>query len=513
MAAFLVGLTAFSIWFRTRAADASFWMDEGLSVGIASYPILDIPGRLRLDGSPPLYYMALAAWMGWIGRTEAQTHAFSLLAATLTIPVGFMIGRALFNVRTGVAAASLFASSAFLSVYSQETRMYTLLALFSLTTCAAFLLAFVAGRRRWVAVFAVSLAAMLYTHGWGIFFTIGCLAAFAFLLAVGGSDRRRLLVDGLVGFGAAAVLFAPWLPTLLHQSANTAAPWALAPGWGVPLQLAALLGGQRIALLLLLASALGAVRLFTRSDAGLPPATAAGALDAGAARRALAVLLVVFGVTVAVGWAVSQFNPAWALRYLAVVVGPLLLAFAVAIARSGWIGILGLSIAVVASFSSMFNTEVKLKSNVRNIATELGSKLEPGTLVIVGQPEQVPLAWYYLPAGMRFADPMGETKDPRMLDWTNVVDRMRAADPQDTWERLSRSVPPGGQVLLLRPLTVGVRNWSAPWTFEVRRRSAQWSGLLASDPRFRREAVSPGFYIPASTVADSAVLYRRTPGR
>ena len=36
--------------------------------------------------------------------------------------------------------------------------------------------------------------------------------------------------------------------------------------------------------------------------------------------------------------------------------------------------------------------------------------LHPGDLVVVGQPEQVPLAWYYLPAGLRFADTTGASR-------------------------------------------------------------------------------------------------------
>ena len=37
------------------------------------------------------------------------------------------------------------------------------------------------------------------------------------------------------------------------------------------------------------------------------------------------------------------------------------------------------------------------KSDMRDVAGEMAPRLHPGDLVIVGQPEQVPLAWYYLP--------------------------------------------------------------------------------------------------------------------
>ncbi|MDQ6911086.1 MAG: hypothetical protein M3Z84_09955, partial [Actinomycetota bacterium] len=35
------------------------WLDEALSVNIASLPLGDIPGALRHDGAPPLYYLLL----------------------------------------------------------------------------------------------------------------------------------------------------------------------------------------------------------------------------------------------------------------------------------------------------------------------------------------------------------------------------------------------------------------------------------------------------------------------
>ena len=49
---------------RTAELGIGFWIDEGLSVGIADRPLTDIPAALRKDGSPPLYYMLLHFWLG-----------------------------------------------------------------------------------------------------------------------------------------------------------------------------------------------------------------------------------------------------------------------------------------------------------------------------------------------------------------------------------------------------------------------------------------------------------------
>jgi uncharacterized membrane protein len=85
----LTGLVGVSALIRTRAIDAGYWIDEGLSVGIADRPAGDIPGTLRQDGSPPLYYLLLHGWMRVFGRGETATHLLSLVIALTTIPLAY----------------------------------------------------------------------------------------------------------------------------------------------------------------------------------------------------------------------------------------------------------------------------------------------------------------------------------------------------------------------------------------------------------------------------------------
>ena len=48
-AAIVFVLVAVSLFLRTNSLGESLWMDEGLSIGIASQPLFDIPGVLRVD--------------------------------------------------------------------------------------------------------------------------------------------------------------------------------------------------------------------------------------------------------------------------------------------------------------------------------------------------------------------------------------------------------------------------------------------------------------------------------
>src|SRR5881392_868082 len=187
----LAALVALSLVLRTGQMHVHFWIDEGLSVGISRHAIADIPGVLRLDGSPPLYYWLLHWWMDVFGRSEAQTHAFSLICALLTIPAAWWAGRSLFDARTGWALAGLTAINPFLTSYAQETRMYALVILLGTLCTACFLHAYVFGRRAYRIPFGVLLAALLYTHNWAFFYG---LALVLVLIAVARvtPDRRPL---------------------------------------------------------------------------------------------------------------------------------------------------------------------------------------------------------------------------------------------------------------------------------------------------------------------------------
>src|SRR5215469_1614460 len=83
----IVIFSALSLFLRTRYLSGQFWMDEGLSVGISSHSLSSIPGVLRHDGSPPLYYLMLHVWMSVFGSSETSTHTLSLIFGLLCIPV------------------------------------------------------------------------------------------------------------------------------------------------------------------------------------------------------------------------------------------------------------------------------------------------------------------------------------------------------------------------------------------------------------------------------------------
>jgi uncharacterized membrane protein len=110
----------------------SLWYDEGNSARIAERSVQLIVEGAAGDIHPPLYYLLLKAWRAIFGSGEAGLRAFSAVCGVLTVLFAYLIGRDLFGRRIGLTAAFLLAVAPFAVYYSQEARMYALLAL-----CAA----------------------------------------------------------------------------------------------------------------------------------------------------------------------------------------------------------------------------------------------------------------------------------------------------------------------------------------------------------------------------------------
>ena len=496
VAAIVGVLLLLSLYMRTRALGASLWMDEGLSIGIASQPFFDIPGILRQDGSPPLYYLALSLWMDVFGNGPAETQGLSVAFSLLAIPGGLWAGWSLFGRRAGLICAALGAFNPFLTIYAQETRMYSLMVVLSLLTCAAFLHVYVYRHRRYLPVFVVLLAAMLYTHGWGIFVGAGTLLAAAVPL-LSTDDRRGLLKDLGIGFGAAGVLYLPWLPTLLYQTAHTGAPWLSSPRFGAPVQISkALLGGGTVTVAILLAGGSGVAAVLGRRSEDRERTAVLTALAVGVA-------------TLAIAWFFSQVSPAWTTRYLGVALGPIFLLASLGLARAGNLGLVAL-VVILAIWAIPKTENLQNKSNISDLAAAVEDRLQPGDLVVTLQPEQHPLVHYHLPGGLQEATQLGPVRTEGVMDWRDAEEKLEAATPEKNLKPLLDSLPRSRRVLLVHPVTSDIRSWDAPWTRLVRRRSAQWGQAMELDRRFTREAAVPAFYRRARRIGVRGVLYRKT---
>ncbi|MEA2156397.1 MAG: mannosyltransferase [Solirubrobacteraceae bacterium] len=495
----LLGVTALTVLaavLRQRALGAPFWIDEGLSVGIASHPLAEIPGLLRLDGSPPLYYVLLHLWIAVAGDSERSTHALSVACAVLAVPTAAWAVLPVFGARAALAAAALVALSPFVGFYADEGRMYALVFLLATLATGALLRMLVLRRRRWAIGSAVLLAALLYTHAWGAFYAAAAGLA-AVVLLVFAADRRSLFTDLAIAFGGAALLFAPWVPTALEQSRHTGAPWSHAPSpHSLTRALTRMLSGIRPEWVLLVAGGAGALLLVWRGSAGQ--------------RRAIPALIAVAAGTLLLGYLAStQITPAWSFRYFLVALAPLMLAIAAGLARLGPVGLAVVAVVGLAMWNGKpAARQLEHKSNVAAVAAALGPCLPAGSLVFSEQPEQVAVLRYYLPPGLHYATPLGVVPDPGVMDWRDAMTRLRAAHYADTLGRAVRTLAPGGRLLLVQAL---FGHATAPWTRAVGSIAHVWTARLRHDRRLRLLAhVHPLRYSNRATVA-GLLFERRAP--
>jgi hypothetical protein len=487
LVAALVGL-AFVL--RVPNLGRAYWIDEGISVGIASHPLRRIPGLLRLDGSPPLFYVVLHFWMRLFGTSEVATHSLSLIASLAAIPVAYWAGRELFGRRAGLAAAALYATNPFLSWYSTETRMYPIVVILA-TTGITFAVRAVRDERWRDGGWAVlSFAALLYTHNWGVYLfavTVAVLGG----LALSRHDRRMALaVAG--GAGVVVLLWLPWVPALLDQARNTAAPWAIRPEIGdFFADPSSALGGT---LGIVIAPLLGIGAWWTRRR----PTRG----DADLAR-----LLCAIGIlTALVGWLAAQVVPSWTVRYLAVLVAPLLLAAAGALASSqAGRRVIGAACVLLVGWSLVGtllpNPNARYaKSNVAAVARAASVQLAPGDVVVVTQTEQVAVLAHYLPKGLVYVTPTGPVADPYVVDWRNIIPRLQRATPCTAVDPVIAALPVGAAVFEVNPMRQLGANGSS-WYRAVNAQVAGIDRLLATDPSLEavgsyNQAVRPKPYSP-----------------
>lgn len=224
-------LVLLALWTRwTGLGTESVWFDEGMTWWLASLPPATMLRVIRGDVAAPLYFWVLHAWQSFTGDDIAAARAFSALVATLTIaPFAYLVRNVLRSTAARLTAFALMAVSFMGVQYAKEARYYALLAL--LTTVALACLPTLASRRSWAAMLAYVGCAVagLYTHNM-MLFSVAALNV-AWLVWPGERTLRQRVVDMTITNLAIAVLYLPWLPTLVEQNKwMTGTFWAQRPG-------------------------------------------------------------------------------------------------------------------------------------------------------------------------------------------------------------------------------------------------------------------------------------------
>ncbi|MGD8998451.1 MAG: glycosyltransferase family 39 protein, partial [Anaerolineae bacterium] len=219
----------------------SLWNDEGNSARLAERSLDLIVEGAAGDIHPPGYYLLLHCWRALLGHSEFALRSLSVLAGLALILFTYLLGRRLFAESTALTGAFISAISPFAIYYSQEARMYALLAALSAASTyltirtlqsvfdappssASSSLSAISILRHGAC--AILTAAGLYAHYAFAFVALAHNVVFALWWLIASiRSRRRWLVLTVWGSAqlAALLLYLPWLLNALA-----------APGWSSP---------------------------------------------------------------------------------------------------------------------------------------------------------------------------------------------------------------------------------------------------------------------------------------
>ncbi len=231
--AILAGVTLAGLALRL-AVPRGIWLDEAISIHQANLSFHDMFENLQYgDRHPPLHHVVLWLTVRAIGDGELAVRIPSLVAGTLVIPALYLLGRELYDRRTGLVAAAFGAASPLLIWYAQEARMYAFVTLFGLLALLTQLRAIRnPSVGNWV-LYMVATAALLWSHFFGLL-----LIGVQQLIWVGvlihrrrvGEPVRRLALGFAYSLAVLAMQLVPLLVFAQKQFDSTAAAFGSPAG-------------------------------------------------------------------------------------------------------------------------------------------------------------------------------------------------------------------------------------------------------------------------------------------
>jgi hypothetical protein len=417
---------------------SDLWLDEALSVNVASLPLDQLHEALKQDGAPPLYYVLLHGWMEIFGTGDFAVRAFSGVVSVLTIPaiwfaarrVGRRAGSAGYLVAP--AAVLLLATSPYAIRYATETRMYALQMLLVVLGYLALVRALEQPTLGRLAIVAVLTGSLLYTQYWSMYLVavVGIGVLWSAWKATDPADRQaaRSVVVALVAGG---LTFLPWVPTFLYQSANTGTPWGdpIFPSTGLGITVADFGGGDHSEAVLLIPFLLALAVLGVFATA-----TDRFRLDVDVRTRpGVRVEALAFIAALALGLAASFVaGTAFQGRYAAMVfpLFVLVMAFGVRAFADRTVAVIAIGVVCAIGLVGGVRNVVENRTQAEQSAEIINAEAQAGDIVVYC-PDQVG------PDVSRLVDVDGleqitfpDGDRPELIDWVDYEERAREGDPR-----------------------------------------------------------------------------------
>ncbi len=175
----------------------SFWIDEIASVSIAQKPGAAFWTFLWHDeGNMALYYVLLRPWL-YFGKAEGMVRLLSVLPGVAAIPMMYLLGKRLFNARTGLMAAALFALNPCAIACSQEARAYSFLVLAVVVSSYRFVRLVEEPSYRFAIAYGICAGVTCYFHYFGVLIPVAHALSTA-AMPRGGRAWKPYAVAGIL---------------------------------------------------------------------------------------------------------------------------------------------------------------------------------------------------------------------------------------------------------------------------------------------------------------------------
>jgi len=211
----ILAVIIFGFLLRVISLNQSFWLDEATSgLVVRNFNLGEIITKFSPgDFHPPLYYLILKIWSYVFGTSEIALRMPSVIFGILTIYLVYLIGKELFNKKVGLIAGALLATSGLHVYYSQEARMYSLVALLVSYLVYLFL------KKRWF-LFSIILLLIGMTD-------YPALLIIPVFWILAKKDWKKLLVSHV----PLVFSFLLWLPIFIKQLSVGLSVNINSPGW------------------------------------------------------------------------------------------------------------------------------------------------------------------------------------------------------------------------------------------------------------------------------------------
>lgn len=191
----------------------SIWFDESYSSYITRF---DYPTMLKFtaaDVHPPLYYVILKTWAHFFGHTDFAMRTLSAILGAAAIVFVFLWLKYKHGASAAILGSLMMAISPVFVRYGQEMRMYTLVTLIVFAATYFLQLAIDNGAKKWWVIYAILVAAGMYTH---YFAALAWIAHVVYLVAIYGKKifQKKIILTYL----AAVVMYLPWIPSFISQA-------------------------------------------------------------------------------------------------------------------------------------------------------------------------------------------------------------------------------------------------------------------------------------------------------